>query len=90
MARVGGKVFWRLWSVAERAMRSDGVAVVTPSLDQHLRLRSILGDSLIQQSVPDFAVEALVKAVIPKLARLDLERRQPVPHRLCGELATNI
>ena len=78
MARVGGKVFWRLWSVAERAMRSDGVVVVTPSLDQHLRLRSILGDFLIQQYVPDFAVEALVVAVIPKLARLDVERRQPV------------
>lgn len=90
MARVGGEVFWRSWSVAERAMRSDGVVLVTPSLDQHLRLRSILGDFPIQQFVPDFAVEALVKAVIPKLARPDLERRQPVAHRLCGELASII
>jgi len=78
LARVGGKVFWRLWSVAERAMRSDGVVVVAPSLDKHLCLRSILGDFLIQQFVPDFAIEALVVAVFPKLARLDVERRPSV------------
>ena len=90
MARVGGKVFWRLWSVAERAMLSEGVVKVTRSLDQHLCLRSILGDFLIQQFVPDFAVKVLVVAVIPKLARLDAERRQPVPHRLSGESATII
>ena len=79
-----------MWSVAERALRSDGVIVVTPSLDQHLRLPSILGDFLIQQFVPDFTFEALVLAVIPKLARLDAERRQPVPHRPCGEFGTII
>ena len=70
-------------------MRPDGVVVIAPSLDQHLRLRQIVEDFPIQQLVPELAVEALVVAVIPRRAVLDVERlhadtRQRIPHRLCG------
>ena len=86
---------WCQWPVAERTMRPDGVVVIVPSLDQHFRLRQIVEDFPIQQLVPELAVEALVVAVLPWRAGLDLERlhadtRQPVPHRLCGELAAII
>ena len=76
-------------------MRPDGVVVIAPSLDQHLRLRQIVEDFPIQQLFPELAVEALVVAVLTRRAALDVERlhadtRQPVPHRLCGELAAII
>ena len=76
-------------------MRPDGVDVIAPSLDQHLRLRQILEDFPIQQLFPELAVEALVVAVLPRRAALDAEclhadTRQPVPHLLRGELAAII
>ena len=86
---------WRRWPVAERTVRPDGVVVIAPFLDQHLRLRQIVEDFPIQQLVPELAIEALIVAVLPWRAGLDLERvhadtRQPVPHRLCSELAAII
>ena len=86
---------WLRWLVAKRTMRPDGVVVIAPSLDQHLRLRQIIEDFPIQQPFLELAVEALVVAVLPRRAALDVVRlhadtRQPVPHLLCGELAAII
>ena len=88
-----GRVVCGWWPEAKHTMRPDGVVVIAPSLDQHLRLRQIVEDFPIQQLFPELAVEALVVAVLPRRAGLDVERlradstRQPVPHRLCGALA---
>ena len=62
---------WCRWPIAKRSMRPDGVVVIAPSLDQHLRLRQIVEDFPIQQLVPELTVEALVVAVLPRRAGLD-------------------
>jgi len=58
-------------------VRSDGVVVSAPLLDQHLRLLEGIEDLAIQHLVTELAVELLVVAVLPRRSRLDIERRHP-------------
>ena len=47
-------------SVAERTVRSDGVVMAPPPLDQHLGFLQAIEDLAIEQLVPELAIEALV------------------------------
>jgi hypothetical protein len=65
--------------------------VLPPPLDQHLRLRQRVEDLAVQEFVPQLAVEARHVAVLPRAARLDVQRPnprppQPVPDRPGDEL----
>ena len=55
-------------------MRPDGVVVTAPRLDQHPGLREAVEDLAIEQFVAKRPVEAFVIAVLPWLARGDVER----------------
>jgi len=45
------------WSVAEAAVRPNGVVVPTPSFDQHLDLGEAVEDLAIEELVPQGAVD---------------------------------
>ena len=72
-------------------MRSDGVVVVAPLLDEDLGFLEAAEDFAIEQLVPQLAVEAFAIAVLPGATRFDVERlgtntRQPAPYDLGGHL----
>ncbi len=80
-------------------MRTDGVAVGPPLLDQYPGLLQIFEELWVSQLTTQSAVEALVMAVrpnpslTPQTARLFEERLRtdpadPVPDGLCGKLAS--
>ncbi len=60
-------------------MRPDRVVVLSPSLDQHLRLLQCVEDFRVQQFIPELAVEALVVAVFPWAAGCDEQRLHADP-----------
>ena len=55
-------------------MGTDRIVVLSPSLDQHLRLLQSVEDFHVQKFVSEFAIEALVVAVLPGTAGFDVER----------------
>src|SRR3954462_11849879 len=58
--------------VADRGMRSDGVVVTPPALDDDLRLAKDVEDLAIEQLVPEPGSEALDVPVPPGAARSHL------------------
>jgi predicted ATP-dependent serine protease len=54
--------------VSQSAVRSDGVVVTTPSLDQDLGLAQRVEELTVQQFVPKAGVETLAVAVHPSIA----------------------
>jgi len=60
-------------TMAERGMRSGGIAMAPPCFDQHLRLAQRRKDLAVEQLVAKLRVEALAVAVRPKKAWLDEE-----------------
>ena len=74
-----------------RTVRPDLVVFAPPALDHDARLIQAVEDPPVEQLVPEHAVEALAVAVLPGVARFDLERvgadpLQPFAQRLGGEL----
>ena len=66
-------------------MRSDGIVVASPVLDQHLRLSQRREDLAVEKLVPQLRVQALAVAVLPWTSRFDVERldadpTEPVSH----------
>ena len=57
------------WSVAQTAMRTDGVVMPPPGFDQHLGLGEAVEDLAIEQFVAKRPVEAFVVAVFSKANR---------------------
>src|SRR5262249_62029383 len=55
-------------------MRAHLVVLPTPPFDQHLRVDSVLEPLHAEAFVSKFPVEALVRSILPRLARID-ERR---------------
>ena len=47
-------------------MRSDGIVVVPPTLDQNLGFLECEEDLAVQALVPELAIEALVVAILPR------------------------
>ena len=66
-ARQGG--FRRWWFVSERAVRSDRIVVLSPLLDQDGGFLQRIEDLSVQELVPEFAVKALIIAVLPWRSR---------------------
>ena len=60
-------------------MGTDRIVVLSPSLDQHLRLLQSVEDFHVQKFVSELAIEALVVAVLPGTAGLDVERLDTEP-----------
>ena len=92
IAAIGKNGVWRRRFVAKGTVRPDGVAVPSPLLDEHLRLFERVEDLSVQELVPELAVEALVVAVLPRTARLDVERlyaEPPQPGGLCRRSRTD-
>lgn len=72
-------------------MRSDGIVLSTPLLDNHLRLVKRVEDLAVQHFIPKLAIETLDVAILPGTARLDEQRfrpelLQPGSHLLTREL----
>ena len=72
-------------------MRPDLVVVLTPALDHDLRIDSIAKPLHRQALIAELAVEGLVRAVLPWLARIDERRfdvlaREPSQDRAGQEL----
>ena len=55
-------------------MGTDRIVLLSPSLDQHLRLLQSVEDFHVQKFVSELAIEALVVAVLPGTAGFDVER----------------
>lgn len=55
-------------------MRSDGVVLIAPLLEDDSSLLQTVEDFLIEAFVAQLAVEGLAIAVLPWTARLDVER----------------
>jgi len=53
---------------------SGGIVQPPPLLDEYDGLGQCVEDLTVQELVPQLAVEALVVAVLPRIARLDVER----------------
>ncbi len=73
-------------------MWPDCVVVPPPSFDQHLGFLQRVEDLAIEQLVPQLSIEALVVAVLPRTAGLDVEGlyvdpAEPIPDRFRRELA---
>ena len=67
-------------------MRSLGVVVASPCLDDDLCLGEAIEDLTVEQFVAQLRVEALAVAVLPRAARLDerslrTDGDNPLPHR---------
>ena len=54
-------------------MGTDRIVLLSPSLDQHLRLLQSVEDFYVQKFVSELAIEALVVAVLPGTAGFDVE-----------------
>jgi hypothetical protein len=72
---------------------ADRVVLIAPEFDDNLRLLQAVEDLLVQTLVAKLAVERLAVAVLPRTARLDVERSgaqlaQPAAHHLCGHFCT--
>ena len=72
-------------------MGSDGIVQPPPLLDEDDSLGQCVEDLSVQELVSQFAVEALVVAVLPRTARRDVEGLhaepgQPPPNELGREL----
>ena len=72
-------------------MGSHGIVQPSPLLDEDDSLGQCVEDLSVQELVSELAVEALVVAVLPRTARLYVERldtdsAQPPPNQLCCEL----
>ena len=59
-------------------MRPDGVEVFKPRGDDYPCLCPTAEPFHVQALVPEFAVEALIDAILPWLARIDECRRDPL------------
>ena len=57
--------FWRERAVAQRAMRSDCVVMVPPTLDQDLSFAQRIEDLAVEQLVAEAGIETLTVAVFP-------------------------
>jgi hypothetical protein len=69
---------------------SDGIIVLSPSLDHHLGLSQGVEYLSIEQLISQFPIEALVVAVLPGASWLDIEglhsqTAQPLTHGLSCE-----
>ena len=74
-------------------MRSDGVVVLSPLLDDDLGFLEAVEDLTVQQLVAQLSVKGFVVAILPGTSRLDVQGfgpylRQPVAHDLGGHLRT--
>ena len=74
-------------------MRSFGVVVAAPALDDDAGLGKAVEDLTVQKFVAQLGVEALAVSVLPRTARLDerrlgADRRDLVPHGPGHELGT--
>ena len=72
-------------------MGSEGIVHPPPLLDGYRCLGQCVEDLTVQELVSQFAVEALVVAVLPRTARRDVEGLgpqpgQPSPHQFRREL----
>ena len=72
-------------------MRSDGIVVPSPVLDQHLSFTQRCEDLAVEKFVPEFRVQALAVAVLPGASWFDIERlyadpAEPVSYILGDEL----
>ena len=61
-------------SVAQTAMRTDGVVMPPPGLDQHLGLGETVEDLAVEQLIAKRPVEALVVAVLSRRTGRDVKR----------------
>jgi hypothetical protein len=55
-------------------VRSDGIVVSSPGLDEHLCFTQRREDLAVEQFVPELGVQALAVAVLPGTAGFDVER----------------
>lgn len=63
-------------SVAQAAVRANGIVVPPPGLDQHLGLGEAVEDHLIEQFIAKRPIEALVVVILPwRARRRDIEGR---------------
>jgi len=74
-------------------MRPDGIVVLSPALNQHLRFMKCREQLPRQQLITELRVEALTITVLPWRAWCDEERfhtdpAEPMPHTLGNELGT--
>ena len=82
---------WRWRSVSESAVRSDGVVVVPPLLDQDLSFPERIEDFSVEEFISKPGVEALAVSVLPRRTRLDsgclrFDSQDPGSHLLGDEL----
>src|SRR5690606_10647540 len=83
--------FWSRRLVAQRAVRAERVVVVSPATDQDFSFAHGVEDLPVEHLVAQLAIEALVVAVLPWRAGLDVERlhadpAKPFPHNIGGKL----
>jgi hypothetical protein len=65
---------WCWWLISERRVRTDGVVLIAPLLDDDPSLVQAVEDFLVEAFVAQLSVEGFAIAVLPWTARLDLER----------------
>ena len=70
-----GKGFWRRRPVTEGAVRPCRIVVLSVAIRQHPRLQHGVELLQVQELIPHLAVEGLPVSVLPRTARLDVERR---------------
>lgn len=70
---MGQHGLWRRRSIAKRTVRSDGIVVAAPALDQHLCFLQSGKDLPVEQLIPELAIEALVVSVFLGRPRLYLQ-----------------
>ena len=72
-------------------MRPKLVILSSPPLGQHLGFPQGFKHLLVEQLIPELSGKTLHVAILPRTARLDVERPhpyglEPVPNRLSGKL----
>jgi hypothetical protein len=75
--RLSGLRCW--WAVSQGSVGPHRVVLLTPTLNQNLRLLQGVKNLPVKQHIPQLAVEALVITILPGAARLDLKRFDPHP-----------
>ena len=85
--RLGENRLGRWRSIAQRTVRSELIVLPSPAFDENLCLPQRVEDLTVEKLIPEFAIERLIVAVLPRAAgldeqRLDIQLLQPrVPTR---------
>ena len=67
------------WLVAQRAVRADRVVMLPPVFDKDLCLLQAVEDFSVQKFISELPIEAFIVSILPRAARLDVERLHADP-----------